>query len=356
MEILKITRKFAIGVMAFTMMIALVFPVFADWNEVDYSGDWYVRERNHWVAEPDMNSGESYWEYNNFVFEGYEASINFTQFKSYRHWWEYQDNKKVVLLWNFSNIYIYINFLEQHNLFGWIQDRWVQVATSENSTAFTTSADFWWNPFAIQTQRDDFFNYPTYVKIYMDKVSATEVQIIIMNCRTDTSHFVLMWNNTYTVSADWFAHNNLTFSIMHDNYGLFDGGMSDIIHTTPFSPDYEVTEGVKGFGIWDFIDNLIGGAIRSLPNWLQEQIFTLGSWFNRFVDMLPTIWNFVLEIIPILPYILLFWVLDAVFTSIHEGNIKPLGICFSTIINTGASVINGLVSILHTIYDFIHIW
>ena len=352
----RVRRLIFVSSIAIMLFLSLSPIVFADWSEVSYSGSWSVRTRTEWSAEAEHGVGESYWEYENFTFEGYETSINFTKFKSYRNWWEYQDNKRVILLWNFSNIYVYINFLEQHNLWGWIEDRWVQVATSENSTAFTTSADFWWNPFAIQTQRDDFLNYPSYVKVYMDKISATEVQIVILNCRQDTTDNVLMWNATYSVSADWFSHNNLTFSIRHDGYGLFDGGMSDIIHTTPFSPDYGDTEEVKGFGIWDFIDNLIGGAVRSLPTWLQENIQMIGSWIAEYTVILAPLWEIVTSIIPILPMILVLWVIDAGMTSINKGSIEPIGLVFTTIFNTARGIIDMLIAGFHAIYDFIHFW
>jgi len=345
-----------IGFVSLFLLLSLSPIVFAGWDEVLYSGSWAVRERERWVVNSGDSWGESCWEYDNFTFEGYEASINFTSLRSFRNWWEYQDNKRMILLWNFSNIYVYMNFLEQHNLFGYIEDRWVQVATSENSTAFTTSADFWWNPLAIQTVRDDFLNFPSSVSVVMDKISATEVRIIILNCRFDTSSDVLMWNQTYSVSADWFVHNNLTFSIRHDGYGSFYGGMSDIIYTTPFSPDYWDTEGVKGFGIWDFIDNLIGGAVRSLPVWLQDQVAMLGGWFSWLIGAVPFLSQFISVVIPILPYFLLFWILDAVGSCVSTGNITPLGVCFTTIIGLGTSVVNVLVTIMGTIYDFIHIW
>lgn len=343
-------------IVAFALMLLLSPLVFAGWVEDSYSGDWIAKNRAYWGADGGDGFGDMYWSYDEYVFEGYEASINFTQFSSYRNWWDYQDNKKVVLLWNFSNIYVYVNFLEQHNLFGWIQDRWVQVATSENSTAFTASADFWWNPFAIQTERDDFLNFPSYVKVYMDKISATEVQIVILNCRVDTTDNVLLWDETYSVSADWFANNNMTFSVMHSGYGSFFGGMSDSIHTSPFSPDYGDTEDIQGFGIWDFIDNLLGGALRVLPSWLQDQVAMLGGWFGWLISAVPFFSQFIGMVLPILPYFLLFWILDAVASCVLTGNISPLGVCFSTILHLGSSVVGVLVTIMGTIYDFIHFW
>lgn len=339
------------------LLILSLSPIaFADWVEDSSSGDWKSKDRDYWGADGGDGFGDMYWSYGDFVFEGYETRVHFVQLKSFRNWWAYQDNKVVVLLWNFSNIYVYMEFREQHNLFGWIEDRWVQVATSENSTAFTTSADFWWNPFAIQTERDDFLNFPSFVQVYMDKISDTEVQIVILNCRTDTAENVLMWDETYSVSADWFAHNNMTFSIMHKDYGFFVGGMSDEVHTTAWSPDIGDTEAVQGFGFWDFIDNLLGGAVRILPSWLQDQIAMLGGWFINFGGALPFLAQFLGVVLPILPYFLLFWILDAVASCVLTGNISPLGVCFTTLISVGAGVVNVLVTIIGTVYDFIHFW
>lgn len=339
----------------FLSLLSLSPIVFA-WDEVSYSGEWTARTRTYWGARVGQGVGESAWECN-YTFEGYEASINFTQFHNYKAaWWHLQSNKKVILLWNFSNIYVYINFLEQHNLWGWVEDRWVQVGYSENSTDFTTKADFWWNPFAIQTSRDDFLNFPSYVKVVVDKVSATEVNIVVLNCRQDTTNSVLMCNATYDVGAGWFANTNLTFSIYHEGYGLFYGGMSDTLHESVFNPSIGDTEAIKGFGIWDFVDNLIGGVTNVLPTWLKDNLGMISGWFGWLIGAIPFLSTFVGVVIPVLPYFFLFWILDAVGTCMTRHEISPLGVCMSTILHYGASAVDVLVGIMHAIYDFIHFW
>lgn len=356
MERERVRRCVLISSMASLILLLSLSPiVFAGWDEVSVSGEWGVCSRISWSVGYDDGVGEALWKYDDFMFEGYESSIKFSYFSSSKaNWWDYQDNKRVTLLWNFSDIYVYVSFLEQHNLFGYIEDRWVQVATSEDSTAFTTSADFWWNPFGVQTERDDFRNFPSTVEVVMDKISATEVRIVILNCRDDTVNDVLMWDSTYVVSADWFAHNNLTLSIYHAGHGTFCGGMSDTVYETEFSPSYDDTEDIQGFGIWDFIDNLLGGAVRVLPSWLQDFVGMLGGWFSMF--NLSFITQFLGVVFPILPYFLLFWILDAVASCIFTGNVSPLGVCFSTILHFGSSVVGVLVSIVSAIYDFFHFW
>lgn len=342
------------------ILLSLSPLVFASWTEDSSSGEWTIKTRINWSATNTMMGGEVQYSLDDDIdsFEGYYTSVFFTELKAEKmYWYSLQTNKRVILLWNFSELYVYVNFLEQHNLFGWVHDRWVQVGVSTNSTDFTTSADFWWNPFGIQTERDDFRNYPTTLDVYVDKVSDTEVEVVVLNCRDDTSHDVLMWNQTIEVGSSWFSNNvSATFNIYHEGKGYLTGGMNDEIFTEAWEGHTGDTEDIAGFGIFDFIDNLLGGAIRSLPVWLQEYIAMMGSWISQFTVILAPLWGNVTLIIPLLPILLVFWVLDAGMTSINEGSVQPVGLVFTTIFNTATRIINLLIDGFHAIYDFIHFW
>mgnify|MGYP001137171289 CR=1 FL=1 len=359
----RVRKIVVMGLASLVLLLSLSPIVFGGWSETSSSGDWLTKDRELWSAMNTMQSGEVLFSFNESDggiadFEGYYASIFFSKLVAEKvNWWSLQTNKRVIILWNFSNVYVYLNFLEQHNLFGWVHDRWVQVGVSTNSTAFTTSADFWWNPFAIQTERDDFLNFPSTIEVYVDKVSATEIKVDVLNCRADKGADVLMWSENIAVDASWFTNNvSATMSVYHEGKGHFEGIMTDTIYTTSWGGHSGSTMDIEGFGIWDFIDNLMGGAVRVLPSWLQDYVFQLGSWFGWLIGAVPFFSQFIGVILPVLPYFFLFWILDAVFSCIVTGNISPLGVCFSTIIGLGSNVIGVLVSIIGTIYDFIHIW
>lgn len=90
---------------------------------------------------------------------------------------------------------------------------------------------------------------------------------------------------------------------------------------------------------------IFGDFIKSAWGWLAT-----GS------SLLMPLWGLVLQIVPILPYLLLFWVFDVVGSCILTGDIKPLGVCFSTILHLATSVVNVVVTIVGMIWSFIRFW
>jgi len=96
----------------------------------------------------------------------------------------------------------------------------------------------------------------------------------------------------------------------------------------------------------------VGGAVASLPSWLRAYIDTLGKFAQGLTPMVGAIWGTVLTILPFLPLVLLFYVIDAGYASINAGSIQPMGVCVSTLYG----LVGVIVGIANTIYSFIKFW
>ena len=72
--------------------------------------------------------------------------------------------------------------------------------------------------------------------------------------------------------------------------------------------------------------------------------------------LVGVILNVGIQFLPYAPLLLLFWIVDAGITSVATGSFSPIGVCVATIWSVMSQLVNAIVSIAQTIYDFIHFW
>lgn len=110
---------------------------------------------------------------------------------------------------------------------------------------------------------------------------------------------------------------------------------------------------------WDFWNVLSGTAseiqIRLKPyaeffGWLGRHVSywfqVAGSIIVRFVEIG----------LPLFPFFVLFWFIDALTTSIYEGSFEPVGYVMITIYDFIRGVVQTIANILSTIWDYITFW
>lgn len=336
----------------------LTLPVWG-WSELDFSGDWYTRKRDAWQGNYGMDEGWSCWrEVDVSDFAGYNSQIEFVDLDAKRKvWWEVNERKRFNMLWNFSDgsksLFVRLLFMNCKESWGFIEDNWVTCWVSMNDTHFQEA---WWDVFSgVPFVQDDFLLSPSYVEVFVYR-DGGDVVVRVVNQRIDTDFPVNLCNQSFSVGADWFSNVTVTLELYHVGHGSFKGEMVDVVYEGSYSPDIPPTEEVAGYGIWDFINDLTGIATNNLPSWLRGWITQFGGWFDVFLQLATMLWSWFLGLLPLLPFIVLFWGLDAVFASCHSGSIQPLGYFVSTIIGLVRGAIDTIVGISHAIYDFIHFW
>jgi hypothetical protein len=357
MEKLKITKLSAIGIVISIMMMAMS-PVFASWSQVGTTeGSWQIATRTQWQTLSGMESGSMEWEYLNISdFAGYFASINFSWLVNEANWYEPQVLKKLEITWNISNIYVHVDFEDVKNFGGVLDNMWVYCGSAVNNSGFTASYWEWWATRMVRSHTDFNRNWKDYFEVQVSKKADTTVLVEIY--KYGLSETVRMISNEYTVSSDFWNGTDITMKIHHEGKGYLYGEMSDTIYTGSWSPDIpETWNSPLSNPFWDFINNLAQTVTSVLPQFLRNWLNQLGAWSGYLFGLIGGIlMGIVTTVIPFLPLLLVFYVVDAGMTSVITGSITPLGNCFLALYNLVTAIISALVGIIQTIYDFIHFW
>ncbi|MCJ7767837.1 hypothetical protein MUP79_05565, partial [Candidatus Bathyarchaeota archaeon] len=136
--------------------------------------------------------------------------------------------------------------------------------------------------------------------------------------------------------------------------GSIRGGMVDEFTSSGFSGE---TTDNRGIGFWQQLSHDLFSTVSSiLPSWLTDYISQFASWGGYILGFLSIVWGIITSVAPYLPFILLFWILDAALTSVNQGSFTPLGTCIMTMYDWGTQLIGVLVAIGNAIYSFIKFW
>ena len=335
------------------------------------TGHWDTLEWKHVKENQHDREGENRWyvcDDSGENFTGFHVKINVSEFSAWRKtWYDLRAEKNLDFGFYFRNltvndhfgVNIVLNFKRCEESWGFFHDYWVFAGSNINATYKneygTIGGDVWNITEAMKQDKLELF--PSYVEVFVWR-NENDFCIKILNYRWDQPKPDLLYEKNYTMPASWFDNVAIGFWVRHWGSGSFEAGWTepDVYHNTPYNPSIPETQDVWQYTIWDFINELKGFAGKIIPDWMQGWITQLGSWSASFFAVLAMVWGSVTQFVPILPMILLFWILDATITSVTEGDLHPIGNCFMTLYNTARGIIQAIVSIIHTIYDFIHFW
>lgn len=342
----------------FLFMLTLLSPlVFASWVKDSSSGNWGdVVSRTSWeVYNSDGEVGNSWWYYDVNNFSGYYCVYNFSWFYAISYgWWEVQIDKSFQVLWNFSNIYVWVGCYNTLNWGGWINNDWVYAGVSENNSAFSYD---WWCWWATKTARVgcEFDNKMSSVKVYVVKNNDTSVRVAVVVDRGYNDE-VLLVDSEFSVSSSWWDSMRIEMRLFHDGRGGFRGGLWDVVYSdSEFNPS--ISGGSSDSSPFnDFFHNVLGIFQKALPSWLSDYLEGFSVWFGGLLPLANMLVNAGIVVLPFTPFLVLFWLLDAVFTSVKEGSFTPVGQCVSSIWDVAGQIAGLIVHIAQTIYDFIHFW
>jgi len=68
------------------------------------------------------------------------------------------------------------------------------------------------------------------------------------------------------------------------------------------------------------------------------------------------LWGLFLAVLPMAPLLLVFWVVDAGVTSVHQGSFEPIGNVATTVFGLVSGLVSTVVGIGEAIWNFIHFW
>jgi len=321
-------------------------------------GQWDVLEWTHIKENQHDREGLNMWyvcDDSGINFTGFHMKLNVTQFDAWRkEWWQLRAEKNIEIGLFFRNatntdfgVNVVINFKRCAESWGYFQDYWVFAGSNINST------DVW----VAERNQDKLELYPfSYIEVFIWR-NGTNFCIKVLNYRSEPNP-ILLYAKNYSLPDSWFKDVIIELWVRHWGAGSFDAGWSEpeVYNNEPYNPSIPQTQGIPGYSIWDFINDLAGIITNNLPSWFRGWITSLGSWFDFLIGILAIIFDIAAMSLQYLPLIILFWFLDAVITSVYDGNLHPLGNCFMTIFNFIRGLIGVLVNIIQTIYDFIHFW
>ena len=348
--------------LVFMLLFLSIFTrVYAEWNELYIEGDWSICERIYWKQD-DLNietKGKASWEITIANFSGYYATVNLTELSTKRlQWWWESSGNEIDIYWNFTSlssgnkILINVGFWTYQRVWGLESGRYVMGATGFNvELDRLTTYD-----------RYSYDLFPAFVEIWVYRnVSEGKIYTKVLLYDPDVPEpYDLAVDDYFEIESSDFKDVKLTMWVEHQGIGAIEGGMSDTIYTEEQNWQPKIPEGkikwVTSNWFWDFIDGTKRFFGKILPGYISEFINIATNWAGTFLSLLTLIGYSALQFLPFFPIIFIFWLLDAIITSVNEGNFQPIGNAMMTIYNTLRGIISTIVSIAHTVWNIIKFW
>lgn len=328
---------------------------FADWIPLqDPYGSWQVCERTVWKTVSGDNSGNMSWQITVENFTGYHAEYQAYEMSNFRTVWWYEAGGKT-LEYNLhfqvesTVIDVWVNFVSYQYLWGLIYKNVYRVGMSANGSLVSGGT----KEYVIGSQ-------PEWVEleIYFNN-SRFYVQLNhVVGSYRHWTHFLADEHGVRGIPVSASMVNiTLTQTVRHYGSGYIYVGMTDQFHqNTPYTPTLPSTGESLQHDIWGFLSDLQNALGKILPQWLKDWLNNFASWFSWLTGILAIAWNAVVMSFKFIPAIILFWLVDAIGTSVYNGDLHPIGACFMAIYDFIRGVIQTLVNIANTIYDIITFW
>jgi len=336
-----------------------VIPVYADWTQVSKSGDWSVCERTHWEqTDIEDSQGVASWQTTIENFTGYYAKIDIYEIATYKlAWWHFAYWKYLYLTWDFTSdlsntITVTIRIGAQASWWGLLYGTSVLVSEIKwNGESFGE----------INPGKEGVYP-PRFVEFYLwaDKENSTVTGKVYFWIPENSNPY-LLGSFEHEITSDEFYNSTLIdFQVRHEGSGIFNAEMKDTIKTQgewgyTFPTPIEETPAFNQ--IWNNFWYTVGEWFgKALPGWAQNFIATLRGYADFFISLIVLIGQSALQFFPFFPLIFLFWLLDAIITSVAEGNLQPVGNAVMTIYNTLRGIVGVIANIAETLWSIIKFW
>ncbi len=312
------------------LSILLLFSMFTqvyaqNWVFVGQSGEWASISLNH-VEKYGKNEGWATWKVNVTNFQGLTINVSINYLDCWKELWEWGQ---------WCGLYIYIILNNGTKSYGvtFEIEKWYEFW-------FASATRVWGGVYLdVDSPKDLYGKYPTVkmirepafgiVSIYPDG----KVYFFGKSGETHGDYDAIGYN---------FDHQNVTITMQYYQGG--NGKFSlDIQHWFNMYYTKYKEEPTKDW-FWSLWNNLMA-FFSSAPQWF--------AWIGASIVFIMQAFAIAL---PFFPLIVFLWFIDAVVTSITEGNLQPIGNCFMTIYNYLRALIQTIANILSTIWEHIKFW
>lgn len=331
-----------------------------DWDECSWNSTGASRLN---ISSHAPDEGDSRWiqadypDPPNPAFYGYYARIDFLYLNAEGEWWEVQKEKSVTLMWNFSNVYFNVKWTNIINWGGWLNNWWFNYGCSTNCSSFTGD---WYNFVSAHFAGREHWNYDNDIfDFYVERLNETQVSMTLFKGITDgwTYDMEYVFGANVTVDSGFWDDATVSFQVGHSGNGRFSATMDNTVNSVaPPIPPSDYTIGGNENLFVTFASNLYHFSTAILPPSWKSSIDTIvgyGGYFGAIVGALLVALGC---IIPMLPLILVFAMLGVGLTCVSDGTFEPARDFVGQIISLSSGVVDTLINIGHTIYDFIHFW
>jgi hypothetical protein len=307
-------------------------------------------------------------------FTGYDAMFAFPYLRAIQgaSWW----------FWNDKTVTFDFSFEDAHNLSHRV-DVWVQLKGHEQDFGYMIAQsvkacvrldeqpndfnDNWGNSSLeghgetrriVLSSEDQYDLNGGYVRVLAKKMNDTSLFVSVYNYQANTHALASLFNTTVPVESSLFDEVIPFLTVTHAGHGEFQGTMNSQTFYSG-SEVLDVPDSIdvhRQWGFNAFLQQLFADLTNFLPPWLKDFVRGFGLWFDWLWPALNIISSIVISLAPYFPFIMLFYVIDIVYTSVTEGTIQPIGNLAMSVYNLTAAVIGTLVSIAQTAYSIIHFW
>jgi hypothetical protein len=305
-------------------------------------------------------------------FTGYDAMFAFPYLRAIQgaSWWFWND-KTVTMDFSFTDAHnqshrvdVWIQMKSHEQNFGAIVGQSVKatVRVDESPTNFDNN---WGNTsltgggeihHIILSSEDNYILKDGYVRILAKKTNDTSLFVSVYNYQPDNHVLSSLFNATIDVSSSLFDEALPFLMVTHEGHGEFQGNMiSQTFYsgseelTVPYSTDVH-----RQWGMMDWIWQMFNSVTGIFPPWLRDYITGFANWFYWLMPVVNIVTTIIVQLAPYFPFIMLFYIIDVVYTSIEEGSVQPIGSLVMSVYSLAAAVIGTLVSIGQAAYDLIH--
>lgn len=335
-------RKLSLLLILFMISLLFTPSVLApDWSKTQEDGTWVTCERLFWVRDG-WYDGNATWQTTVDNFQGYYLNFTFTAFDTYREWWQWNSWMDIWVRIKIddgnSSLWTYLKIQGFTDAFGLSKGSQAWCGLGENMTSWQQLWDEHWEWLGFTADRDD-RQHEIYIR------PEGHVTWVIQDAGvppgSGENNLGYTWNFTHDFTGKTVT---ITLNYYHGGQGKAWYSATEQFSIPSVTPYRHGLQPMPN----PFLDFL-----HMLSDIIQN---SMGPWFSYLTFFLAVVWNGVTLSIHYLPIIVLFWFLDAIITSVVEGDLHPIGTCFMTIYNMARAIISTILSFVGTIWDLITFW
>ncbi|MEM3442931.1 MAG: hypothetical protein QXM86_03645 [Candidatus Bathyarchaeia archaeon] len=317
---------FRIAILLFLFCLLFISPVFADWTLIQKTGEWIECERNYF-RRAGWCEGNATWQINVSSFKGYTLKFRFPTWNVWREWWQWHSDMNVEIIVKINdgncNLWIFYQINGWTDTFGLTRGVTLYSGVKENAASFDPywDSNVMWRAGDIQRECQLIVNDRSVTfLVYYEHTSAAQGNYL---------------GNTKTYNYTFYNKPvNVTLTYHHYGQGCAVYQIIDEQWSGSTPPPHEATF-MEQLSWWqNFWNTYIAPLFSNVGQWI--------SWLSAFLSILVNAFKLSF---PFLPVIVLCWLMDAIATSIIEGNLQPIGTVFMTIYDFIRGIIQTIVNI-----------